>query len=321
MREFAFIRQNKAKWLEIEQALTEFDAHPSDVWSAHYIQLLNDLAFSQSLYPKSRTTTYLNALTVQLHQKVYKLKQENRHAIRNFFADEVPRIAFTYRRQIGYSFLIFFISVLIGIISSSQDQAFVRLILGDSYVNMTLENIKKGDPVAVYQQGSNWGGFLAITINNLMVGMKCYISGILAGLGTGYILFQNSLMLGSFQYFFYEQGVLWESVRGIWIHGCMEIFGMVIESACGFILAASFLFPGTLPRLQSLKIGFKDSLKLFLSTMPFTIMAGILEGFITRYSKAMPLFLSVFLIITTLTLISFYYLVYPKWLHQKQVQL
>ena len=127
----------------------------------------------------------------------------------------------------------------------------------------------------------------------------------------------NSVMVGSFQYFFYEQNVFWKSVRGIWIHGSMEIFAIVIESAAGFILGASILFPKTHSRINSLKIGFKDSFKIFLSTFPFTIAAGFLEGFITRYSIDMPIWLSCLIILGTLALISYYYLIHPHRVNKK----
>ena len=84
-----------------------------------------------------------------------------------------------------------------------------------------------------------------------------------------YFLFlQNCIMLGSFQYFFFEQNVFWQSVRGIWIHGSMEIFAIIIEAACGFILGASILFPKTYSRINSFKrwlfFYIFDSLKLHL---------------------------------------------------------
>jgi uncharacterized membrane protein SpoIIM required for sporulation len=141
--------------------------------------------------------------------------------------------------------------------------------------------------------------------------------GIFGGIGTFYIFLQNSLMLGSFQYFFYQQGVFWQSVRGIWLHGSMEIFGIVIEATAGFILGASILFPKTYSRINSFKIGFKNSLKIFLSTFPFTIAAGFLEGFITRYSVDMSNWLSSFIILSTLAAISYYYLVYPFIVNKK----
>ncbi|MFQ6599361.1 stage II sporulation protein M [Flavobacterium sp. C3NV] len=317
MREVAFIKQNKEKWLEFELAIFGKAKKNPDELANLYIQMMNDLSYAQTYYPKSKTVVYLNHLASQIYQKIYKTKRTEKNRFLEFFKTEVPLLLYEYRRYLLYAFILFFVTVAMGVVSARYDQNFVRLILGDNYVNMTLDNIKKGNPMAVYGSGSNWGSFIGITLNNLYVGARCYIYGIFGGLGTFYIFLQNSLMLGSFQYFFYDQGVFWKSVRGIWIHGSMEIFAIVIESAAGFILGASILFPKTFSRLNSLKIGFKNSFKIFLSTFPFTISAGFLEGFITRYSIDMPNWLSSFIILLTLGIISFYYLVYPFIVHKK----
>ena len=317
MREVAFIKQNKEKWLEFEQAIFGKAKKNPDEMAHLYIQLVNDLSYAQTYYPKSKTVIYLNYLASQIYQKIYKTKRTEKNRILYFFTTEVPLLVYDYKRYLIYAFVLFFATVAMGVVSARYDENFVRLILGDSYVNMTLENIKKGNPVAVYKSGSNWGSFIGITLNNLYVGARCYLYGIFGGIGTFYIFLQNSLMLGSFQYFFYQQGVFWKSVRGIWIHGAMEIFAIVIESTAGFILGASILFPKTYSRINSFKIGFKNSFKIFLSTIPFTIAAGFLEGFITRYSIEMENWFSSFIILFTLALISFYYLIYPFIVHKK----
>lgn len=317
MREIAFIKQNKEKWLEFELAIFGKAKKNPDELANLYIQMMNDLAYAQTYYPKSKTVVYLNHLASQIYQKIYKTKRTDRNQFIDFFKIDVPLLVYEYKRYLLYAFTLFFVTVSIGVISARYDQDFVRLILGDEYVNMTLENIKKGNPMAVYGSGSNWGSFIGITVNNLFVGAKCYFYGIFAGIGTFTIFLQNCIMLGSFQYFFYEQGVFWKSVRGIWIHGSMEIFAIVIETTAGFILGASILFPKTFSRLNSFKIGFKNSFKIFLSTFPFTISAGFLEGFITRYSIDMPNWLSSFIILITLAIISFYYLIYPFIVHKK----
>lgn len=317
MREIAFIKQNKEKWLEFEQAIFGKSIKNPDEMASLYIHLVNDLSYAQTYYPKSKTVVYLNYLASQIYQKIYKTKREEKNRIVEFFSIEVPLLVYQYKRYLLYAFVLFFACVGIGVVSARYDDNFVRLILGDYYVNMTLENIKGGNPVAVYKSGSNWGSFIGITLNNLYVGFRCYVYGIFGGIGTFWVLIQNCIMLGSFQYFFYQQGVFWESVQGIWIHGSMEIFAIVIESACGFILGASILFPRTFSRLNSFKIGFKDSLKIFLSTVPFTIAAGILEGFVTRYSLEMPNWLNVFIILSTLAMISFYFLIYPTIVYKK----
>lgn len=317
MREIAFIKQNKEKWLEFELAIFGKAKKNPDELANLYIQLMNDLSYAQTYYPKSKTVIYLNHLASQIYQKIYKTKRTEKNKIVEFFATEVPLLLYQYKRYLLYAFVLFFATVAMGVVSARYDQNFVRLILGDDYVNMTLDNIKKGNPMAVYGSGSNWGSFIGITMNNLYVGARCYLYGIIGGVGTFYVFLQNSLMLGAFQYFFYEQNVFWKSVRGIWIHGSMEIFAIVIESAAGFILGASILFPKTFSRMNSFKIGFKNSFKIFLSTFPFTISAGFLEGFITRYSIDMPNWLSSLIILSTLGIISFYYLVYPFIVHKK----
>ncbi|WP_333877926.1 stage II sporulation protein M [Flavobacterium sp.] len=317
MREVAFIKQNKQKWLDFEHAIFGKAKKNPDEMASLYIHLVNDLSYAQTYYPKSKTVVYLNYLASQIYQKIYKTKREEKNRLVYFFSTEVPLLVYQYKRYLKYAFILFFASVAIGVVSAKYDENFVRLILGDSYVNMTLENIKEGNPVAVYKSGSNWGSFIGITLNNLYVGARCYIYGVFGGIGTFLVLIQNCIMLGSFQYFFYQQGVFWQSVSGIWIHGSMEIFGMVIEAGCGFILGASILFPKTYSRLNSFKIGFKDSLKIFLSTIPFTIAAGFLEGFITRYAIEMPGWLNVVIILGTLSIIGFYFLVYPTFVFKK----
>ena len=237
MREVAFIKQNKEKWLEFEQAIFGKLKKNPDELASLYIHLVNDLSYSQTYYPKSKTVVYLNHLASQTYQKIYKTKREDTNKLIYFFKTEVPLLVYQYKRYVLYAFIDFGLLTAIGVISAKNDETCVRLILGNSYVNMSLENIKDGNPVAVYKSGSNWGSFVGITFNNLRVGALSYFFGIFLGFGTFYILLNNCIMLGSFQYFFYQEGVFWESVRGIWIHGSMEIFAMIIEAAAGFALA------------------------------------------------------------------------------------
>ena len=317
MREVYFIKQNKEKWLGIEQVVQgKIKKNPDDL-SSLYINLVNDLSFAQTYYPKSNTTVYLNHLSSQIFQKIYKTKRVEENRLVYFFKTEVPLIVYENRRYLIYSFLFFIFFMLIGVLSAIYDKDFANLILSESYVNMTIENIKEGNAVGVYQDGSTWGSTIGITFNNIIVGAKLYIYGIFGGLGTLYLLMQNSVMLGTFQYFFYEHGALGDSARGIWLHGTFEIFSMVVEGMCGLILGTSILFPKTLSRFNSFKVGFKNSFKIFLSTIPFTICAGIIEGYVTRHALNMPLSLNLFIIFGCLGMIGFYYFVYPHIVNRR----
>ena len=159
--------------------------------------------------------------------------------------------------------------------------------------------------------------FLGITINNIRVALMAFAYGILFGIGSLYIMMQNAIMLGSFQYFFYDKGLLWESARTIWIHGTIEISVIIIASCAGLVLGNGMLFPGTYTRLESFKRGIKSGLKILMSTIPFFIIAGFLEGFVTRHTE-MPDWLAIFIIGLSLFVIIFYYVIYPRQLHKKQ---
>ncbi|MBP6611097.1 MAG: stage II sporulation protein M [Paludibacter sp.] len=317
MREIAFIKKNKQKWMTFEHSLSVKEDRKPDELADAYLQLLNDLSYSQTYYPKSKTTEYLNHLVAQIYRKIYKTKRLERNRVKVFFMEEVPNIMYIYRKQLIFAFALFFFFTAIGALSAAYDERFVRIILGDSYVNKTLENIENGDPMAIYKSGSKLNMFLGITMNNIGVAFKAYIFGLSAGVMTFFIAMQNGIMLGSFQYFFFEQGVLGASLRGIWLHGAMEIFSIVIASMAGFVLASSILFPGTYSRFESFKTGARQSMKIVISTIPFFVAAGFIEGFVTRQSNTMPLWLNILIICATLAVISFYYLVLPFINHKK----
>ncbi|RNC88557.1 MAG: stage II sporulation protein M [Allomuricauda sp.] len=315
MREAAFVKQNKEKWIAFEKAINLGSKTDPDELADGYIQLTNDLAYAQTYYAESKTLLYLNALASQAHQKIYKNKKENRNRILDFWGHEFPLFFKQYHSTLGVSFLIFMVAAAIGAVSALNDSTFVRLILGDAYVNETLNNIANGDPAAIYKSGSEIGSFLGITINNIRVAFLAFAFGVITSIGTAYILFINGVMLGAFITFFYTKGVFFEANKQIWLHGTIEISVIIIAGCAGLIMGNSILFPKTYSRRVSFMRGAKDGLKVVVSTIPFFIIAGFIEGFITRYTD-MPNWLALTIILGSLLLIVFYYLIYPKLLHK-----
>ena len=316
MREAAFVKQNKDKWATFESVLAKKTEINPDELSDLYIEITNHLSYAKTFYPKSNTEIFLNALAAQAHRQIYKTKRESKNRIVSFWKTEFPTMFYKHQRELLIAFLIFLFFAAVGAFSSANEGDFVRAILGDGYVNMTLDNIENNDPMKVYKEMGEFNMFLGITINNIKVALMAFIYGILLGIGTLFILMQNGLMLGSFQYFFFEKGLGWESVRTIWIHGTIEISVIIIAGCAGLVLANGLLFPGTYTRLESFKRGVRNGLKIVVSTIPFFIMAGFLEGFVTRHTE-MPDWLAIFIISSSLVLILFYYVIYPKQLHKK----
>ncbi|MGY5850819.1 stage II sporulation protein M [Salegentibacter sp. F14] len=316
MREAAFVRQNKDKWLKFESLLENKNALAPDQLSALYIEVSDDLSYAQTFYPQSNTTSYINSLAARAHRKIHHSRKESGNRLVVFFMRQFPLEFYSYRKQLLLSFLIFILFAIVGAFSASGDAAFVRFIMGDEYVNMTLQNIADNDPMAVYKKMARTDMFLGITINNIRVAFSVFILGIFAGVGTVFVMMQNAIMLGSFQYFFYDKGLLWESARTIWIHGTLEISVIIIAGCAGLVVGKGILFPGTYTRLTSFTRGIKSGLKIVVSTVPFFVLAGFLEGFVTRITL-MPDWLAILIISGSLALILFYYVFYPSYLYKK----
>lgn len=140
-------------------------------------------------------------------------------------------------------FIDFMVSVGVGVLSAANDPDFVRLILGNAYVDMTLSNIAEGNPMGVYGSASEVPMFLGITLNNVMVAFNCFAMGLLTSFGTAYMLFNNGVMLGAFQTFFYQHGLLWESALAVWLHGTLEIWAIIVAGAAGLTLGKDGCFP------------------------------------------------------------------------------
>lgn len=314
MRETAFLKQNEKKWKEFESLIhAKKGSVPPDKIAELFIEVTDDLSYSRTHYPKSNTTQYLNGLAGKFHQAIVKNRKASKNSILSFWKLELPLIMAQSQRKLLYSFLIFMIAVLIGAVSTNYDINFVRTILGDDYVEMTLRNMKNGNPLAVYAMGGEVDMFFGITINNIRVSLLAFVAGIAFSAGTAYLLFSNGIMVGAFTGFLFQYGFLKETILTVFIHGTLELSAIVIAGAAGFQLGHSILFPRTHSRIESLKKGAVLGLKIILGLVPVFIIAGFLESFVTRHTE-MPAVLSLLIIFSSLSFIVYYFIIYPMQL-------
>ncbi len=310
MKQSVFVEINKAKWKDYETKLNS-ERTSAEELSKMYVHLTEDLAFSKAKYPKSNLTSYLNKLSLQIHGLIYKNKPESRNRLLTFWKEEVPLTMSTSGKEMLYSFLILAAGVLIGAMSAANDDTFVRLILGDGYVDMTIRNIEDGNPMGVYASMDQLSMFFYITINNIRVSFIAFIFGVFTSFGVGMVLFRNGIMLGAFHYFFFQHGFFDSTILTIWLHGTIEITSIVIAGGAGIILGNGLVFPGTYTRLHSFRKAAKKGLKIVIGLVPFFVIAGFIESFITRYSN-MDLIFKLFIILGSLFLLIYYFIYLPN---------
>jgi uncharacterized membrane protein SpoIIM required for sporulation len=312
VREGLFIKKNIDKWKQYQYE----PATDPDEMATQFTDLVNDLGYAKTFYPHSKVTQYLNGLASRIYLGIYRNKKEETSRIARFWKTELPLVVRKYHREILYSFVIFLLFAVMAAFSAAHDETFVRGVMGDRYVDMTEDNIARGDPFGVYKSQGQVSMFAWIAVNNIKVSFFIFVAGFLVSIGTIWLLFTNAVMIGSFQYYFFSKGLGWKSVLVIWIHGTLEISSIIIAGAAGLVLGNSILFPGTHQRLTALKRGGKDGLKLMVGLVPVFVTAAFLEGFVTRWST-MPIWLSLFILLGSLTFVIWYFVVYPIRLEKK----
>lgn len=315
MKEITFLKERATKWEDFEKLLKEKHANPREL-AGLFIEVTDDLSYSRTNYPKSKTTQYLNGLAARVHQEIYKNKKENRGRLFSFWKTEVPLSMAKHQKQLFLSFFVFALCSALGFISEMYDENFVRFIIGDGYVDETIQRIKEDKPLGIYGEGEQGAMFFMITLNNILVSFRVFAMGMLFSFGTGYELFRNGVMLGAFHGFFWRYHLLGKSLLVVWIHGSFEISAIILAGAAGFVLGNSLLFPGTYKRLESFKRGALSSLKIVVGIVPIFIVAGFLESSVTRYTN-MPLWLSLFIIFGSLSFVIWYFIFLPIYLSRK----
>ena len=317
-----FIKKNAEKWNKYQHSPTD---NPDET-AERFVNLIDDLSYAKTFYPKSKVTRWVNGIAAGIYQSIYQNKKEKYSRIFQFWKFELPLLFKRYHRIFLFTTVMFVLFVAIGVFSSMNNPDFVRGVLGDGYVDMTEQNIDKGDPFGVYKDGNPFSMFVIIGFNNISVAFKAFVGGFTLGLFTIMIMWGNGIMLGAFQYMFFAKGLGIKSVLVIWIHGTLEISAIVIAGTAGFILASGILFPGTYSRMVSFKRNAKDAAKVLISLVPVFIVAAFFESYVTHlmsqtYDKAnntgLPGWASVSILAISSGFIIWYFIILPIRLHKK----
>ena len=310
MKETSFIDQNKQKWHKFQQLAANDSADPEEL-SDLYSDITDDLSYAQTFYSKRTVRVYLNQLAQGIHNLVHQERSESLKKLFTVWKTSIPLEIYRARKNMLFALILSCIWILIGSISTIKNPEFANVVLGDYYISITNENIAKGNPLDIYQDQTQVKMFFDITLNNIRVAFMSFIFGILFGIGTHIMLMKNAVMVGVFQSYFYVKGFLYVAFLTIWIHGAFEISSLVIAGGAGITLGNGILFPGSYTRMQSLQFAAKRGLKIMMSLIPFFIVAGFLESYVTHNYGVLSQWSKWVLIFFCFAIILFYFVIYP----------
>ena len=242
-----------------------------------YRQTAADLAVLRADVSSVHFAGYLNQLLARAHNTIYSAHKTNHSAVLRFYRDTYPQL---FRRNLNYvvvAFILFLGGAVIGSILTLQDSDFGMSIMGPQMVQtIQRHEMWTHSVVAVKPLASS-----AIMTNNLSVAFITFAAGITAGLGTIYMIVFNGVLMGVIGAACGQAGMsvpLWSFVAP---HGVLELPAIFISTGAGLRIASGLLFPGVLPRRESLARAGRDAVQLLLGCIPILVVAGVIEAFLS----------------------------------------
>ena len=250
-----------------------------------YRQTASDLAIVREDNTSNQLSAYLNSLLGRAHNLIYMGHRPKINELRKFYTETYPQVFRETFPQTMLAFGIFLVTALAAFALTMHDPSFAHRMLGAQMMDtiekreMWTHSIVTVKPLAAS----------AIMTNNLSVSFTTFALGITAGIGTAWMMVVNGLLLGVIGAATWHAGMaeqLWSFVAP---HGVLELPAIFIAGGAGFEIARGMLFPGLLPRRESLALAGGRAARLVLGTIPMLIVAGTIEGFLSPSDIAVPL--------------------------------
>jgi uncharacterized membrane protein SpoIIM required for sporulation len=249
-----------------------------------YRQTASDLSVAREDPTSAALARYLNDLLGRAHNLIYSGAPRRAGGIRDFYLRVFPAV---FRETLPYTLAaagIFAATAIAGVILTLSNPGFERLLLPPEMMD-TIERREMWthSVLAVKPLASS-----AIMTNNLSVALVMFASGIMAGLGTLYLLAFNGLLIGVIGAVCDRAGMavsLWSFVAP---HGVLELPAIFIAGGAGLLLGRGLVAPGALSRRDALADCASRAIRLLLGVIPLLVVAGVIEAFVSPSDIPVP---------------------------------
>ena len=281
-----FIKNRRGIWEDFESRLELARRQPKRIGydglerlALLYRQILHDHALAVFRFPATSAATEIRRLALE---GTHWLNWDMRDRVASpsqFFIKTFPR---TFRRNLpclAMAVFLFLVAALFGSLLTISQPGLGTAFLGDSAIqglregHLWTESLVSTIPPSVSSS--------MIATNNMSVAITGWAGGALGGLGSLYILLLNGFMLGAvfgITNYYSMADSLFDFVIA---HGLLEITLILVTAAAGLGMGRAFVEASDRPRSDAIRDAGRDALVILLGCLPWFILLGIVEGFIS----------------------------------------
>jgi uncharacterized membrane protein SpoIIM required for sporulation len=245
-----------------------------------YRSASSDLALAKRDFPRHQITRYLNQLVARSHALLYQGEALAFNRLLGFVTGGFPRL---FRQTLVFTFAAFLMVFLPGLaagISIALEPRSAEWLLPAAVQDVIpiVENkeLWVDIPIAERPYASAF-----IMQNNIKVSFLAFSSGMTGGLLTLWILVENGLILGGLIGLTAYYGIGFELLTFVIGHGVIELSVIFMAGGSGLMLGWAILHPGLMRRRDALALAAQRSVRLLMGAVPWLVVAGTIEGFIS----------------------------------------
>jgi len=279
-----FVEDRQGRWERLGELVTAAGKRPERLefaeikeLAAGYRAVAADLAIARRSFPADPVVGRLERLAVGARALVYE-RHSRRKSLVAFFADGFWQLLWQRRRALALAASLLFIPGLLGALWALADPPVVRSLMPVEFLWVTEEQSTDQGRDALGLAGFSF----FVMVNNIRVTLVAFALGVTLGLGTGYVLLQNGLILGGITGLALEAGNGDVIVAAIAAHGVIELTAIVVGGAAGLSLGNALLRPGRRTRREAMRSEAANAFRIAAGIAPWLILAAFIEGFVSR---------------------------------------
>ena len=288
----ALVRRQRDQWDEYHALLEEARHRGLDRlgearvsrFAALYREAAADLARART-YGGSRELLYsLERMVGFGHNLLYRPPARTLHRLGAFVRGGFPALVRRRWRPVALASVLFYLPALLTFAAVRAEPPLGRELLPPGMMARAEEAAAKearGEGYVEVPEVFMPVMASQLVSNNVQVTFLAFAGGILAGIGTGWILLMNGMLLGSVAAVFANHGQslhLWTFVLP---HGVIELTAICIAGGAGLWLGSALVLPGRRTRGEVLVARGREAVSLIGGTALMLLVAGIIEGFIS----------------------------------------
>ena len=277
-----FARERAAGWDELAALVRAAGARPHRLGQERLLRLgagyraaAADLALARRLYGDHPLTRRLERLVADARQCVYAA-EPRRRSLRSFLVT-----GYWQRVRERPVFLVAALVLLLGpmvlaAVWAVDDPAGAVGIVPEQFRGAA----EPGERAAL-TTGEEAALSSEVFTNNIQVTFLVIAGGVLLGLGSAAVTVFNGGFIGALLGLTIDNGSFDTLLRFVLPHGLLELSCIAVCCCAGLRLGWAIVDPGPLTRRASLRREARPAMEIVLGTMPWLVLAGLIEGFVS----------------------------------------